>query len=205
MVNVRIYIEGGGDSKDLQSRCREGFRKLIERTGFEGRMPSTVACGGRNNAYDMFKIALRSADVNEFPMLLVDSEEPVTTSPWDHLKSRDGWDSPAGAEDEQAQMMVTCMETWIMADREALRNVFGAHLREGALLPQIDLEKRSRQDLLDALKNATEECGRGKRYDKGRRSFQILAELNPETLKESLSYFRRFIETLDRHLEETRR
>jgi hypothetical protein len=155
MVSVRIYIEGGGDSKDLQSRCREGFRKLIERTGFEGRMPSTVVCGGRNNAYDMFKIALRSADVNEFPMLLVDSEEPVTTAPWDHLKSRDGWDRPAGAEDDQAQMMVTCMETWIMADHEALRKVFGAHLREGALLPQIDLEKRSRQDLLDALKNAT--------------------------------------------------
>ena len=118
-------------------------------------MPSTVVCGGRNNAYDMFKIALRSADVNEFPMLLVDSEEPVTTAPWDHLKSRDGWDRPAGAEDDQAQMMVTCMETWIMADHEALRKVFGAHLREGALLPQIDLEKRSRQDLLDALKNAT--------------------------------------------------
>lgn len=202
MVSVRIYIEGGGDSKDLQSRCREGFRKLIERTGFEGRMPSTVACGGRNNAYDMFKIALRSADVNEFPMLLVDSEEPVTTAPWDHLKSRDGWDRPAVAEDDQAQMMVTCMETWIMADRGALRKVFGAHLRESALFPVEGLERRSRQDLLAALKNATEECGRGKGYDKGRRSFQILAELDPETLKENLSYFRRFSETLDRYLRE---
>jgi hypothetical protein len=202
MVSVRIYIEGGGDSKDLQSRCREGFRKLIERTGFEGRMPSTVACGGRNNAYDMFKIALRSADVNELPMLLVDSEEPVTTAPWYHLKSRDGWDRPAGAEDDQAQMMVTCMEAWIMADHEALRKVFGAHLRESALFPVEDLDRRSRQDLLAALKNATEDCGRGKGYDKGRRSFQILAELDPETLKENLSYFRRFSETLDRYLRE---
>jgi hypothetical protein len=202
MVSVRIYIEGGGDSKDLQSRCREGFRKLIERTGFEGRMPSTAACGGGNNAYDMFKIALRSADVNEFPMLLVDSEEPVTTAPWDHLKSRDGWDRPAVAEDDQAQMMVTCMETWIMADRGALRKVFGAHLRESALFPVEGLERRSRQDLLAALKNATEDCGKGKGYDKGRRSFQILAELDPETLKENLSYFRRFSETLDRYLRE---
>ncbi|MCR3883049.1 DUF4276 family protein [Methanotrichaceae archaeon M04Ac] len=200
MVSVRIYIEGGGDSKDLQSRCREGFRKLIEKTGFEGRMPSTVACGGRNNAYDMFKIALRSADVNEFPMLLVDSEEPVTMAPWDHLKSRDGWDRPAGAEDDQAQMMVTCMETWIMADRGALRKVFGVHLRESALFPVEGLERRSRQDLLAALKNATEDCGRGKGYDKGRRSFQILSELDPEMLKENLSYFRRFSETLDRYL-----
>jgi hypothetical protein len=99
-------------------------------------------------------------------------------------------------------MMVTCMETWIMADRGALRKVFGAHLRESALFPVEGLERRSRQDLLAALKNATEECGRGKGYDKGRRSFQILAELDPETLKENLSYFRRFSETLDRYLRE---
>lgn len=204
-MRVRIYIEGGGDSKDLQSRCREGFRKLIERTGFEGRMPSTVACGGRNNAYDMFKTALRSANQDDFPMLLVDSEEPVTMAPWDHLKSRDGWERPAGAEDDQAQMMVTCMETWIMADREALRNVFGPPLRENALFPLEGLEHRSRQDLLVALKNATDDCGRGNGYDKGRRSFQILAELDPETLKENLSYFRRFSETLDRYLPETGR
>ena len=133
-------------------------------------------------------------------MLLVDSEEPVTMAPWDHLKSRDGWDRPAGAEDDQAQMMVTCMETWIMADRGALRKVFGVHLRESALFPVEGLERRSRQDLLAALKNATEDCGRGKRYDKGRRSFQILSELDPEMLKENLSYFRRFSETLDRYL-----
>lgn len=200
MVSVRIYVEGGGDSKDLQSRCREGFRKLIEKSGFKGRMPSVVACGGRNNVYDMFKKAVTSTDRDELPMLLVDSEEPVTTAPWDHLRTRDGWDCPADAEEEQAQMMVTCMETWIMADREALRKVFGAHLRESALFPEIDLENRSRQDLLFALKNATGDCGRGKGYDKGRRSFQILAELKPDTLKERLSYFHRFVETLNGRL-----
>lgn len=200
MVSVRIYVEVGGDSKELHSRCRKGFSKLIEKSGFKGRMPSIVACGGRANAYDMFKKAVTSANRCELPMLLVDSEEPVTTAPWDHLKARDRWDPPADAEEDQAQMMATCMETWIMADRVALHKVFGACLRESALFHEIDLERRSRQDLLEALKNATEDCGKGKGYDKGQRSFQILAELNPETLKENLSYFRRFSETLDRYL-----
>ena len=26
-----IYLEGGGDSKELHTRCREGFRKLLEK------------------------------------------------------------------------------------------------------------------------------------------------------------------------------
>jgi ribonuclease HII len=30
LVSKKIYLEGGGDSKELCARCREGFRKLIE-------------------------------------------------------------------------------------------------------------------------------------------------------------------------------
>ena len=87
-----------------------------------------------------------------------------------------------------------------MADREALHTVFGASLRTNALLPQNDLEVRSRQDMHNALENTTRDCGRDRAYRKGTRSFQILAQLNPETLKQHLPYFRRFITTLDRYL-----
>ena len=33
MVGARIYLEGGGDSKDGKVRCREGFRKLLKKCG----------------------------------------------------------------------------------------------------------------------------------------------------------------------------
>jgi len=132
--------------------------------------------------------------------LLVDSEDPVEEGPWDHLHARDGWDRPVGAEDEQAQMMATCMETWIMADHEALHKVFGSCLREGNLFPANGLEERSRQELLGALRSATSDCGKDKGYEKGKRSFQILAELDARRLEERLCYFRRFKEALGRHL-----
>ena len=32
MSEKRIYVEGGGDSKELQTRCREGFRKVPQGT-----------------------------------------------------------------------------------------------------------------------------------------------------------------------------
>ena len=61
MVSVKIYVEGGGDSKELRTRCREGYSKLIKKLGFVGRMPKIVACGGRNKAYEDFKNSVTSA------------------------------------------------------------------------------------------------------------------------------------------------
>jgi hypothetical protein len=201
MVSVRIFVEGGGDSKELHTRCREGFNKLIKKLGFKGHMPKIIAGGARDKAYGMFNRAMTSAKENdEYPILLVDSEDPITLGPWEHLKVRDDWDRPVGAEDDQAQMMVTCMETWIMADHEALRKVFGSCLREGTLFPLNGLEKRLRQELLKTLESATNDCGKNRGYDKGERSFQILAILNPKLLEENLLYFHRFRETLDQHL-----
>jgi Domain of unknown function (DUF4276) len=200
-VSVKLYVEGGGDSKEQHIRCREGFSKLIQKSGFDGRMPRIVACGGRGNAYDQFKTAATALHQDADPILLVDSEDPVTVaSPWQHLKDRDGWIRPEDVQDDQAQLMVTCMETWIMADRVALQVFFGRKLRLGRLLPDIELEMRSRQAVQQALEDATEECGVDRAYRKGTKSFRVLAELNPATLKPLLPYFKRFLDTLDRYL-----
>lgn len=202
---IKLYVEGGGDSKELHVRCREGYRKLIEKAGFQGRTPRIVACGGRNATYDSFTTAV--AGQEDYPLLLVDSEDPAAPAEdpnsdlaWQHLRRRDGWDHPVGAVNDQAQLMATCMETWSMADRAAMRNVFGAALQENALLTELDLEQRDRHVVQDTLERATRNCGRDKAYQKGRRSFQALAALSPATLTQYLPYFRRFIATLKRHL-----
>jgi hypothetical protein len=203
MVSVTIYVEGGGDCDELKTRCRKGFSKLIKKMGFDKRMPRIVACGGRDKAYEKFNTAITSASNDEFPILLVDSEDPITSGPWEHLKARDcRWDRPVGAKDDQAQMMATCMETWIMADHEALREVFGSCLREGTLFPLNDLENRLRKELYETLVSATNDCGKNKGYEKGARSFQILEILNPKLLEDNLPYFKRFRETLDQHLKQ---
>jgi len=200
-VNVKIYIEGGGDSKLLHVQCREGFRKLFEKAGFTGRMPRTFAGGGRGSTFDAFKTAVAAAGQDAKPMLLVDSEDPITEpTAWEHLQAQEAWERPVDVTDDQVQLMVTCMETWIMADRAALRQVFGALLETSALLPVVDLETRSRDTIQNALEHATRRCGRDKTYSKGRRSFQILACLDPVTLKQHLPYFRRLLEALDRLL-----
>jgi hypothetical protein len=199
-VKVRLYIEGGGDSKSQHINCREGFRKLLERAGFLGRMPSTKACGGRNAAYGDFQTALSTAASDEYPVLLVDSEAPVNQAAWQHLLSRDGWQRPARAEDDQAQLMVQCMESWCVADRNALREFFGASLREGALPAMNNLEAQAKESVQDALFNAARDCGRDRGYKKGSRSFELLGHLDPAELKKHLPHFVCLCEMLNARL-----
>jgi hypothetical protein len=150
-------------------------------------------------------IAQGCTNDDDLQVLLVDSEDPITVTQvpknssieWEHLKERDGWIRPHGATADQAQLMVTCMETWIMADRGVLAAFVGSELRERALLPLENLEERPRERVQQSLARATRDCKNA--YQKGSRSFQVLAQLNPETLKQHLPYFARLIETLERH------
>ena len=181
MVRAYIYIEGGGDSKDLHVQCRRGFRLLLESSSFSGRMPRLVVCGGRSVVYGDFKTAHESERA-DYVAMLIDSEEPVSDfeKTWDHLKNRDSWEQPVGANDEQVLFMTTCMETWIVADRDTLRQHYGSELQESALPSLNKLEQRSRKDVQSDLKHATHNCINA--YEKGKRSFEILGKLKPETL-----------------------
>ena len=193
-----IYLEGGGDSTQLKSRCREGFSKLLAKCGFAGRMPKLVACGGRGAAFDRFESAPETA--GEYVAMLIDSEEPMADveAAWAHLKARDGWDRPLGASESQALLMTTCMETWIIVDRAALARHCGRKLRTSALAPLLNVESRARHDVQAAFENATANCSNS--YAKGKRSYQVLDELDPAALKPHLPSFVRMLRILDQHL-----
>jgi len=199
-VRAYIYIEGGGDSKELHILCRKGFRQLLERCGFSGRLPRLVACGGRPAAYSDFKTAHESNKA-EYVAMLIDSEKPVSNpeETWDHLRNCDRWERPDGADDEQVLFMTTCMETWIVADRDTLRQHYGSSLQESALPSLISLEQGNRQDIQEGLKRATRNCSNA--YQKGKRSFEILGKLEPETMESHLPAFQRAKRILNEKLQ----
>ncbi len=154
-------------------------------------MPRLTACGGRDSVFDDFKTAHAGASAGHFVAMLVDSEDPVADleRAWAHLKTRDNWDKPSGATDEQVLFMTTCMESWIVADRETLKKHYGHRLQENALPPTHNLEARGRGDVHDKLEHATRECSNA--YEKGKRSFVVVGELNPAALEPLLPSFAR--------------
>jgi hypothetical protein len=163
-------------------------------------MPRLVACGGRDSAFNDFRIAHAQKSSQAFIALWIDSEEPVSNveATWKHLSNRDGWTQPIGTEDDQVLFMTTCMETWIVCDRVALKTHFAAELQESALPPLHNLEARSRQEVLNQLMHASRECSNA--YQKGGRSFELLGRLDPQTLSRYLPSFERVLRVLKARL-----
>lgn len=193
-MSVRLYVEGGGDSKALRAACRRGFRRFIERAGLTGRMPRIVACGDRRNAYESFVTANDTGDGS--PMLLVDAEAAVAVAdPWEHLHGEDGWPRPSGATQEQCHLMVQLMESWLLADRPALSSFFGQGFKENALPGNQRIEDVAKADVLSGLHRATSGTQK-KRYDKGSHSFEILALIDPSAVEAASPHAERFLEAL---------
>ena len=191
---MKLYVEGGGDRRESKRACRKGFTIFMEKAGLQRSMPSIVACGSRNNAYDRFRTA--HANEDGIAMLLVDAEGQVTAQgPWQHLKTRDNWDRPADATDEQCHMMVQTMESWFLADVDTLECYYGANFRRQALPQNPDIEDVPKQDVDNGLDRATRDTGKG-RYHKGRHSFEILERLDPEKVVAASPYAKRLIDGL---------
>ena len=164
-------------------------------------MPKVIACGSRNYALKKFCTALSQANSEEIPLLLVDSEDPVRPNhtPWQHLSSRDDWRRPVGVQDEQAHLMVQCMESWFLADVSELESFFKRGSRTTSLAERNDIEQISKEDVLNQLKAASRGSTKGA-YRKGRHSFDILGQIDPEKVIQHSRFAKRLVETLKGHL-----
>lgn len=208
-MSAYIYVEGGASgpnedgssSKYLTIRCQEAFHTLLDRMGFTGRKPRLVACGGRSRVYGRFCTAHGAS--GGYVAMWIDSEEPMadTEQAWKHLAevtSVAAWVKPAGAEDDQVLFMTTCMETWIVADRATLREHYKQKLNENPLPHTNGLESKGRHDVQDRLERATKDCQNA--YAKGKRSFDVVAKLEPGVLKQHLPSFVRILRILSAKL-----
>lgn len=192
-ARVKVYVEGGGSSDDLRTRCRQAFSALLERAGFRGRMPQIVACGTRRAAFDRFRGALEQG---EPALLLVDSEGPVTgVSAWTHVRDHDRWQQPPTATEDDLHLMVECMEAWLLADQAALAGVFGRQLRPNSLPGKRAIEEIPKRDVMRGLANATRDCVMP--YDKAAHSFRVLAQVDPARLRAVAPWAARFFDGLD--------
>ena len=205
-MKVKIYVEGGGDQARLKRKCRRGFSRFFSNAGLE-RKPKIVACGSRQSTYEDIRTAVKAATPDVLPLLLVDSEGPVQEQhqrdgnfdPWGHLRFRDGWVRPQNVDDDQAHLMVQCMESWFLADRQCLQNFFRDNFQANALPGNPNIEEIDKQRLFDSLKKATRHTQKG-RYDKGAHSFEILGQINPARVFQHSPWAKRLKNKLEGYL-----
>lgn len=198
MVEIRIYVEGGGNSETTRAKLRSGFntflaslRTIANTHGI--KKWQVVASGSRREAYDDFCAALKSHP-DAFVVLLVDSEDPLPQTcsdpkkrNWEHLKKRQGdqWDCPVSIDDSQCFLMIQSMETWLVADRAALKKFYGQHFNDKALPANTNLESVAKVTIAEKLKQATSKTQKGE-YHKTKHAFDILAVVDVAVVRKAV-------------------
>ena len=159
-------------------------------------MPQVVRGGPRKRTFDLFAKTIANPTRAQVPLLLVDSEGPLQAghSVWEHLQTRDQWNQPCGAGEDQAFLMVQLMETWFLADRDALKKHFGNQFKENALKQWPQLENVLKETVLDALKKATTNCSSP--YAKGKVSFELLEKINPTLVEAACPHAKALLDRL---------
>jgi hypothetical protein len=202
LVKIKLYIEGGGDSHLQDTEFRAAWAAFFEKVGLKAlrKMPATFRGSTRNMTFDAYCTAVKNRRQDELPLLLVDSEDLVTTGPsvWKHLKARDGWNKPAGAGNQDAFLMITCMETWFVADRAALHQFFRGCWRNQALPQWPQLEAVEKTKVFKALAQATASC-RTRKYSKGNVSFAVLQSIDPAEVEKACPAAKALLDRL-RHI-----
>lgn len=196
---VRIYVEGGGEEGDGRAKLRIGLQAFIKSLRQDRSVSWNItASGGRKATYDEYCQALTDHP-HALNILLVDSEAGVREgcSPWTHLRERrgDGW-SAQGPED-RCHLMVSMMESWLLADPEALARFYGKGFHPSALPSRFDVEAIPKAEVEEALKRATQDTHKGK-YHKIRHGTDLLALISPEKVQQRARHCKRLFETLAR-------
>ena len=200
MEGVAIYMEGGGDGPNGKAALRIGMDALLSPLKEVARRDrlrwKLVVCGGRDAAFKRFRNAANGGDA--IVALLVDSEGPVSTAPTLHLAQRDGWHLQF-ADGDAIHLMVQVMETWIVADAEALNRYYGSGFERDRLPRHAVLEALPKADVASALERATAATSKGS-YRKIRHASDLLARIDPEVVKQRCPHFERLWVWLERQV-----
>ncbi|MCT7979764.1 DUF4276 family protein [Laspinema olomoucense] len=201
VTEIRLYIEGGGNTKNTKALLRSGFSQFFQ--GFIKKARdrkirwNITVCGSRNDTYRDFTNALI-----DYPdacnILLVDSEGPVTQTPWQHLKSTDNWDS-LGVSDRQCHLMVQAMEAWFIADIEALSKFYGQKFQANSLPKSTNIEKIPKDNLEPTLKAATRHTQKGE-YKKIEHGCKLLALIDIQKVCQASKHCQTLFEEIDKLL-----
>lgn len=191
---VRIYFEG-------DRRLTVGFRSFFDEF-FRGMARVTlVACGA--NAVADFMNGLRKYP-NAVSILLIDSEGPYTHARLRQVRQHDHWDSTIARNitDDQLHFMVQLMESWFLADREALRRFYGSQLIENRLPGNPDVEQIPKDDVLNGLNTATSNSSKGK-YHKTKHAPALLSAISPAKVQDVAPSCKRLFDFLHTLVEQS--
>jgi uncharacterized protein DUF4276 len=171
VTELRIYFEG-------DSRLRPGFHvflKEIKAAALSKRCKFYPVDAKGTPAQD-YRSGLK-ANPRALNILLLDSDEPLDNSVVNLLRKK----GLEGCDSECIFWMVQVMESWFLADIDALKRFYDGGFQESALEGNPRVEQIPKGDVLSRLKKATRNTKRGE-YQKSH-AFKLLEIVDPSKVR----------------------
>lgn len=184
---IRVYVEGGSSKKERKASLRNGLSQFLRKGVGGNRIALNVTvCGNREEAMKDFRRGI-SDQGDALVVLLIDSEGPVGKgeSSVHYLCGKNDIIESNTAE-ENCHLMVQMMESWFLADGEALKDFYGRDFNANALPKNLNVEDIDTKRVSDSLNQATKKTQKGV-YHKGLHAPGILEKLDPEKVQKASS------------------
>jgi hypothetical protein len=163
---LRIYFEG--DSR-LRPGFRQFFSEIAEAANRNGwRFAAPVATGGK--PVQAFRIALQTHS-NSWNVLLLDQEDSDEAE----LRKK----RLEGCDVDSVFWMVQIMESWFLADVDALKTVFKG-LSQAAIRGNLNVEEIPKADVLERLNKAA-----NGEYHKVKHGVRLLELIDPARVRKA--------------------
>jgi hypothetical protein len=200
---IAIYVEGGGSGSLEQKALREGFQAFLGCLCSLARRKrlhwKVVPCGPRDKTLECFSVACRTRP-DLFNVLLVDSDAPVN-QPAEHLRRSTRIDLST-VTDEQLHLMVQVMETWLLADRDALVRYYKKGFRMSALPDSREPEEIPKAKVLSCLDDATRDTQK-RRYHKIWHARDLLAQIDTQKVRAACRHCARLFGKVEQAIADT--
>lgn len=196
---LRLYIEGG-DSSEARGLLRAGFSSFLQEIAAacaDARIawnPVCAKCDG-----ETFKAFRNSVSTRPgvWSGVLLDSDccpEAGAADVLEFLRKGKRWDV-SGIKSSQCHLMVVKMETWFLADPEAMEQHFGKGFDPGALPRPSNLELLPSRAIDEAISKAVRGTKREK-YRKIQDAAKLLQLIRPERVRQRSVSCERLFKTL---------
>ncbi len=182
MTSIRLYFEGDPRLKPGFSQ----FLKEVHQLGRQNRCELKLVATGGTPVQDY--MAGRRSNPEAWNVLLLDSEGPLTLD-LPHKKGLREVDKGS------VFWMAQLMESWLLADIQALKGYYGRNFNSEAIPKNPDVEGIPKKQVLDALKKATKHTQKGE-YHKTAHAPEILASAKPSLVREGAKECARMFSSL---------
>ena len=205
-ISLKIIVEGGSkENNTFTTEFRKAFQAFFSKgsTRIENRELRLKVIPGCADPVKSFFIELKRSGDSDRVFLLLDSEKEFSADGLygfaervRELKEQNNWKKAPDIPDDSIHFMVALMESWFIADKDALKAYYGNRFRDNQIPDAINVEVYEKQRVFNILKAATRDTQKGP-YSKTNHSYRILNIINPSLVSKAAPQCKRLLEVIE--------